>query len=259
MALSNESASILCCGNFILAEYSPEVRITKGEMLGGVPIEDVRKLLRRNAGLSFSAESIVDDLSITNALAGRLVEALLGAGYIREVKQSHEGDTYYERTLDGSTLAAATMAPPLRRSTVERLLKEVVERAKAINENDAYAFRVARIVLFGSALGTKERPNDIDLAVTLSKRHQDPAEQRRAEELRRRGALAGGRRFPNITAEVFWPETEVRLALKGRARGLSLLDGDAAADLGADSKVIFEEPVPVQMGNRVRRPSTRRG
>jgi len=101
---------------------------------------------------------------------------------------------------------------------VDRLLKDVVDRACAINEDDGYAYRVARIALFGSALGKNPRPSDVDRAVTLSRR----------------------RRFPNITAEVFWPQTEVLLALRRRSRGLSLSEGDTPTRLRAESKIIFE-------------------
>lgn len=88
---------------------------------------------------------------------------------------------------------------------------------------------------------TAVAPSDVDLAVTLSKRYADIEEQQRAEQARRRAAWEGGRRFPNITAEVFWPQTEVLLALRRRSRGLSLSEGDTPTRLRAESKIVFED------------------
>jgi DNA-binding MarR family transcriptional regulator len=218
-----------------------EVRIAKGETLAGVPMERVRELLRRNIFL-FDTATIAADLRITPSQAGRLAKALLRAGYVRDVRRPGERVPCYERTLDGSTLAAATMAPPLRRTTVERLLKDVVERARAINDDDGFAYRVARIDLFGSALGEHPRPGDVDLAVTLSRRYADPNEQERADRARLQAARERGRHFPNITAQVFWAQTEVLLALRRRARGLSLSDGGTPERLGTKFKTIFATP-----------------
>ena len=152
----------------IQSRYSWFVQIVRGQKIAGVPIERVRHLMRRTAGLQFGAAMISHELDLNDTQARRLASALLKAGYLQKVEQRGERSTFYERTLDGSTLASATMAAPLRRATVDRLLKDVVERARAINANDAYAYRVARIALFGSALGDALRPGDVDLAVTLT-------------------------------------------------------------------------------------------
>lgn len=134
------------------------------------------------------------------------------------------------------------MAAPLKRATVERLLAELVERARSINANEMYAYRVARILLFGSAMTESEaRPNDVDVAVALSRRHSDDQVQDRAERDRRAAAWARGRRFRNMVDDVFWPQTEVLLALRQRARGLSFSDANAPSRLGAESKVIFQD------------------
>jgi len=222
------------------SRYSCAVRIVRSQKIANVPIERVRYLMRRIAGLQFSVAMIIHELDVSDRQARRLVRALLAVGYIRKVDDRTERVRFYERTLDGSTLASATMAPPLRRSTVERLLVDVIARAREINANDAYAYRVARIELFGSARGDNPRPSDVDLAVSLTKRHADPAQQERAEWSRRRIAHESGRRFRDVD-DLFWPDREVRLALRGRSRGLSLVDGDTPARLGAKTDVIFED------------------
>jgi predicted nucleotidyltransferase len=227
------------------------VRIEKGDKLAGVPIEKVRELLRRCVGIVFPVNYLVAELGISVGKARRVAKALLQAGYVREVTRHGERARYFERTLDGSRLAAATMAAPLRRPTVERLLEALVERARKINADDAYAFRVARILLFGSAMTEVARPNDVDVAVLLSKRFADEAVQERVEKIRRRAAWERGKRFRNMVDEIFWPQTEVLLALRQRSRGLSFSDGDAPSRLGTTSEVIFED-VPSKKSRRGR-------
>lgn len=233
------------------------MRIVRGQKIAGVPIDRVRHLMRRCTGLQFTAATISHVLDLRDGEARRLASALLNAGYLRKVEQRGERSTFYERTLDGSTLASATMAAPLRRATVDRLLSEVVERARVINANDAYAYRVVRIALFGSALGDAPRPSDVDLAVTLTRRYADPVEQDRVEWAQRRIAQEGGRRFRDVE-DLFWPETEVWLALRGRSRGLSLVGGDKPSQLNAVTKVIFEDSMKRSANARAVRGAARR-
>ena len=49
-----------------------------------------------------------------------------------------------------SVLAMAKAAPPLRRKTADRLITEVINRACAVNGNESWAYRVGRLVVFGS-------------------------------------------------------------------------------------------------------------
>ena len=218
------------------------MRIDKGQLFGGVPIEQVRNLLRRHVGTQFSIGGIASGLGVNVAQARRVARELLAAGYVREEKKRRgERTRWFERTLQGSRLAAATMAAPLRRSTADNLLAALIDRARTINADETYAFCVARISLFGSAMTEAARPNDVDVAVLLSRRHMDNEQQERAERARRRAASERGKRFRNMVDEIFWPQTEVLLALRQRSRGLSFSDGDAPSRLGATSKIIFED------------------
>ena len=59
---------------------------------------------------------------------------------------------------------------PTRRETAERLIAEVVERARMINRDSSLAYRVRLLAVFGSALTGKVRPNDVDIACRLAPR-----------------------------------------------------------------------------------------
>jgi hypothetical protein len=94
------------------------------------------------------------------------------------------------------------MAHPLRRETVDRLLREVVSRARAINARNEYAYRVAKLMLCSAAPWPRRNGRMMsDLAVTLVPRYRDREQQQRAERVRVRG-------WPPLraVAELFWPE-----------------------------------------------------
>jgi predicted nucleotidyltransferase len=85
--------------------------------------------------------------------------------------------------MKGSALAMATAAPPLRRETAERLITQLVERARAVNKDDRWAYRVGRLVVFGSYVRGAERPNDVDVGCETLPRWSGERQQV-AEQLR---------------------------------------------------------------------------
>jgi hypothetical protein len=55
-------------------------------------------------------------------------------------------------------------------------------------------------------------------------------------------AAAGGRRFPNLTEQLFWPQREVELVLKARSPVLSVGVGleDTVIPEGEPRRAIYE-------------------
>jgi len=99
----------------------------------------------------------------------------------------------------------ATAASPLRRETAERLIAEIIERARSINNDEKWSYRIGRLVVFGSFLGGEERPNDVDIACELRPRWSDER-QREEDQVRRK---ARGEGFRNMSEWAMWPKLEV--------------------------------------------------
>ena len=110
----------------------------------------------------------------------------------------------------------------LTRTTADRLVSNVIERARAINADPDMLNWVTKVALFGSHLKGKERPGDVDIAYQLQRRESDGARWRKAAMERVRAAHAAGRRFSTYIDELGWDQDEVRLKLKNRSAGLSL-------------------------------------
>ena len=91
---------------------------------------------------------------------------------------------------------------------------------------DEYAFKITRVVLFGSMLTDTSRPSDVDLALEVSPRYGRGSErQEQVEE--RRIALRSSQMesdFPNFLARIYWPHDEVVRYVRGGARSLSIHD-----------------------------------
>jgi|GEM_PF-2272239 len=182
--------------------------------------------------------------------ARRLVKALICEGYLAEFhpEKRRKGEpAYYHRTVTGQRFAMAS-ARPLKRARAERMLRDLVERARSINRNDDFVYRVGALVVFGSYVdSTREVLGDLDVAFVREDRYVQGTDddymggQSPKAVAERRSRERGANRFSTMVDTLFWPDKEFRLALKGRTAGLSLHDfGDEREVIvGGPHKVVF--------------------
>ena len=168
--------------------------------------------MRETLGRPVTVRWAREVLGCTRTDAEQALRALEEEGWICEV-----GD-HLEPSLKGSALAQATAAKPLTRVKASRLVDEVLDRAETINRDSRYAYRVDKLVIFGSYLDPQARPNDVDIAVRLIPRYSS-GRQDEAEQSRRR---AHGPGFRNAFVWAAWPKLEIIRLLKSRSRGLSI-------------------------------------
>jgi hypothetical protein len=192
------------------------MRIESKQIVAGFPAVQIRRLMRETVGRSISPRCVREVLQCSESTAATVLVDLQREGLVVQVED------HLEPSLQGSALAQATAAKPLARGTAERLISGVVERARLINADDNWAYRVAMLVAFGSFVAGAERPNDVDVACRLKPRWQGAA-QEKTEELRR---SARDRRFRNTWECAAWPKLEVLSFLKSRSRGLSVQELD---------------------------------
>jgi len=155
------------------------MRIEKDQLIGGLLARDVRRFMRQAACFIIGPRTVTNVFGFSEGDACQLLRKFQKEGLVT-VKGDH-----WEATAKGHALAIATAASPLRRATAERLIAEVVERARIINADSEFAYCVQRLVVFGSFVNGSQRPNDIDVACTLVARFD--GEKQRALEDERRG------------------------------------------------------------------------
>ncbi|MFA5766356.1 MAG: hypothetical protein WC919_00345 [Candidatus Paceibacterota bacterium] len=124
----------------------------------------------------------------------------------------------------------------LKRSTVDRITKDLVDRAKAINADPSLCCWVTKLALFGSSIKGKERPGDIDIAYQLANK-KVPDNVLRACYGRARSPWLG-------CIRCCWPQAEVILKLKNRSKAISLHDFDELERLDDPTHMIIYEFTP---------------
>ena len=153
-------------------------------------------------------------------------------------------------TDQGIRLRAATAARPIRRTTADRLLSDLLARVEILNSDDRFLGGVRKAVVFGSYIGDAEYIGDIDVALEIVRREPDFGKHTAANDRRVAEEFAAGRRFSNVLEQAFWWQREAFLFLRNRKRGLSLHDYAGIKDVVAASphRVVFEDS-----GRRLRR------
>jgi hypothetical protein len=174
--------------------------------------------------------------------ARALVAALTRAGYLVE------GEGPFRRMLQRSSLGnrfAQASARSIKRATADRIVRELVARATALNADDDYGFRVDALIVFGSYLDqTRDRLGDVDVGYIICPRHERGSKEfAEADRRAHKRARAAGRQLASTFEQVFWPDHEFRLALKSGTAGLSLHDAR-----GPDAKLIAAGPHRVVFG-----------
>jgi len=214
------------------------MHIDPKSQIAGVPSLRVREFLHRMRRSPWPLESVAKRLDLSEAQAAELTAELLRLGYI----ESTSSDTnHYRRTLAGSAFSQASAARPLTRKTAERKLDEFLERVREVNRDDRLAYRVRRVVLFGSYLTEQERINDVDVAVELEKRYLGE-EGEAVCDARVREAEEAGRQFDSYMDAFYWPRDEILLRLKARSRAISLHQIEKEQRLleRTETRVVFE-------------------
>lgn len=190
----------------------------------GVPNLELRRLMKvASAGVfSWSVRGVQEELRIGAAKAELLIQNLAREGLIEPLPASVVG---WRNTTKGNALGLASAARPLQRKTADRLLKAFLRRVHQLNEPDSgFLYTADQVALFGSMLTDKPRVSDIDLSVQICRKPVPNGDWHAASQLRVKKAEQLGRQFRDFMETLIWPEVEVKLFLKNRSRGISLIE-----------------------------------
>jgi hypothetical protein len=123
---------------------------------GGIVVQDVADtLLSRNG------------IGNRDAVFARMEES----GYLARADLGSDGHTWWEATTSGNALAMASFGQRIRRTTADRLVTGLVDRARRYNADPAKPLYVERLRIFGSYLDPTVDPlGDIDIELSFGKR-----------------------------------------------------------------------------------------
>ncbi|MGA8580271.1 MAG: nucleotidyltransferase domain-containing protein, partial [Bryobacteraceae bacterium] len=124
---------------------------------------------------------------------------------------------------------------------------DLIERARTLNADESWAYRVRTVVVFGSYVRGVDRPSDVDVACELFARWR--SDRQRSEEQVRREARVEP--FRNMSEWAAWPKLEVFRFLRARARGISIHELDDWIIQNTQHQVVFtDEPKTTKDGCR---------
>lgn len=132
----------------------------------------------------------------------------------------------------------------ISRNTADRIISEVVERAKEINASPYPKFMhfIKKIAVFGSYLTDKEKLGDVDIAVLLERREgyvRDDYRENALECIR-----IHNKNVYDFYEQLYFPEKIARQTLRNRSKSLSIHDYDELERMieewGTEHKVIYE-------------------
>lgn len=197
-------------------------RISRDMTIVGVPALEIRKLFRD--GDRFIAAQAERLLGVPAKRAEEIMHALVREGFLKrdESFRQADGDVVWELTTQGRALRIAKACKPIKRSTADKLVAEFLARVEEANRRSYYAYRVERVVVFGSYLSDRPDLGDIDLGLEFEAKWPEEGTYESLTRPRIRAALKAGRSFKSFVDETSWPQIEIQLFLKNRSRALSL-------------------------------------
>lgn len=169
----------------------------------------------------------------------KIFEFLLDEKYL---EQNPSYDDSHLLTESGSRFANAMASKPIKRTTADKAVAALIERAKEINKSSKYLCRVKRMTVFGSYLSDKAILNDVDVEVIIDSKFTWETEQHRYDT-RMEHAEKSGRVFSSFGSRINWIKDEVYLRLKNKSRTIQLTSQmpDAVKSDPKKYKVVFHD------------------
>lgn len=218
------------------------MKINSKDKILDVPILTIRGFLRKASGLA--GESWPESFAYRYFKFGpernkEILDELARQGFI-EKAGNLEGEQYWQNTIQGNSLANATAAKSVTRETADRVFNEFMERVQKVNEDPYYLVKVTKLIVFGSYIQNTPTVNDIDIAIELVIKEDDPKRFQEKLEQRRKESK---RVFYSMMDRLTWAHTEAMLFLRSKSRVISLHPFEVEEELlkTIDVRVIIDD------------------
>lgn len=179
-------------------------------------------------------------LGISVQKAKKIMVELENQGFLKsEVKRlSEKREPWWEQTVKGAGLRMASAAPQIKRSTADRLLSQLLVRVDEVNNSDKFLYTVEKVIVLGSYLDENRMfLSDIDIAVNLERKEQDPEKHLK---MNLDQADEDGRGYESYHFCMSYGWYKVLKYLKNKSRGISLhTTEDNVLKTGIPIKVVF--------------------
>jgi hypothetical protein len=210
--------------------------------VGGASIDVVhvtRWILSKGAErLSTRAPRYLHPTKADLAKGRAFLDEMIARGWLEPHKDRNgKTDGSYRCSTAGRSLALANLLNAMPRAKADKVVADLIDRARAINANPELLYWVKELRAFGSFITKSRDLGDLDIAYELERRPiGNSAEWSKA--VRQRVEASGKKiAFP---MNLFYGQTEVELILKNRSSSLSFHAIDDWKQLKVKSRVIFK-------------------
>lgn len=215
------------------------MNLSPGQMIAGCPAMEIRSLMRRMrpyAGVT--PKFVANVLKISDEQTEAVITQLVELGFMERVDLKDDR-TWFTPTNLGISLSLASAAKRITRETAQATVAEFMRRVHLVNKRKKYFYSITAVLVYGSFLTENESLGDVDFAIELTPREPDQDKRFKLIRAKINIARSKGRRFANLTDEVSWPQTEVRLFLKNRKRSVSIHMLGELQDLGREKPLRY--------------------
>lgn len=210
-------------------------RITRNQLVFGIPAIQLRDTLRLIGNSDVSALWFAERLSLNTKGANKLVKELLKSGWL---KTKDSDDTFFNLSEEGRVFALARATRPLRRASADALLEGAIEAAKRVNADGSLPSYVEELYVFGSYLGDAPTLGDLDIGLSMKRRYGRMKADQWVEWASEFGYANGAAR--NFLSAVAFHDKHIRRALKQRSSYIAIHDMDDLDAIGAKRKLVFK-------------------
>lgn len=192
------------------------MRVSKVDDIAGLQAELARAIVRKFGSREKVAEVVANLLEGTGFEPEAVLAGLEAAGYMRKIRVDNDGDVWWDTTIQGNALAMASFGKPISRTTADRLVSGLLERAQAYNADPGKPLFINTLRVFGSYLNPEIDPiGDVDVELAYGRRITDQKALSSYSE-------ASGRSFNTYVDQLLWPQTELARYLKNRSAFISI-------------------------------------
>lgn len=202
------------------------MKIEKGQIIAGQPILKVRDFFKRYE--QFDVENAAYFFAISPKAAKTLCLELVELGYSQrisaeEMPPDHKKEIWYDLLPPGRSLRLARAVPRISREKADQILTEFMKRVDEVNRSEKYVHKITKVILFGSYIRSDVTElGDIDIAVEIKSKFDDPDVRRKKGQEYTRAAMKSGRRIGGFLEQMFFPETDLKVFLRNKSRYISL-------------------------------------
>mgnify|MGYP006277342449 CR=1 FL=1 len=208
------------------------MRILPGSEIAGIRVSALKQALRDAQIREITTPEIGYQLGLLEPYLSRTLAALAQERVIEHAGQFDGVDTWSLGEV-GTRMLATTIQKPMSRDAGRKLVRQIIEAARAINADGSLAYTVTEIVVFGSYLGNAHELGDLDIGVELVNR-PNPEGRNLHDE-----AMARSPGHGNIIGRIMYPRNEVVSRLLVDRRRVSLHELDEVRQLGTRYQQVF--------------------